>query len=146
MPTKGCGLITVAAAAANFTATAKEIKEGDNVLLKTPAPASQPAHIGLARRLLGSLVNRITLPKLQQSCYPILLPARLVAQASSCHNSSRCFEEHTHNECPVPNWPFKSPKQSWHDCLLRQRRRRRRTSLVVFIARCHRTRRRMPHA
>lgn len=47
-------------AAANFTATAKEIKEGDNVLLKTPAPA----HIGLARRLLGSLVNRITLPKL----------------------------------------------------------------------------------
>ena len=63
MPTKGCGLITVAAAA-NFTATAKEIKEGDNVLLKTPAPASQPAHIGLARRLLGSLANRITLPKL----------------------------------------------------------------------------------
>ena len=52
------------AAAANFTATAKEIKEGDNVLLKTPAPASQPAHIGLARRLLGSLANRITLPKL----------------------------------------------------------------------------------
>jgi hypothetical protein len=41
MPTKGCGLITVAAAA-NFTATAKEIKEEDNVLLKTPAPASQP--------------------------------------------------------------------------------------------------------
>ena len=39
MPTKGCGLITVAAAA-NFTAAAKEIKEGDNVLLKTPAPAS----------------------------------------------------------------------------------------------------------
>jgi hypothetical protein len=34
--------------------------------LKTPgpAPAIQPAHIGLARRLLGSLANRITLPKL----------------------------------------------------------------------------------
>ena len=42
MPTKGCGLITVAAAA-NFTAAAKEIKEGDNVLLKTPAP-SMPAN------------------------------------------------------------------------------------------------------
>ena len=108
-------------------------KGGYNVLLK------KAAHIGLARRLLGSLANRITLVSLSTTAAPaprLRLPSMYIA--SSCHNSSRCFEEHT--QCPVPNWPFKSP--SSHGmiafCGTADGAAMSTPALVVFIARCTR--------
>ena len=56
MPTKGCGLITVAAAA-NFTAAAKEIKEGDTV-----KRTQRIASIKVGEKIVGRVVDALGKP------------------------------------------------------------------------------------